>query len=155
MDPGLHCVQAFIMGSHKLDSHTAHGYGLDQPASPNAYHDGSPDQRDMWRMGKVQELQVCGTRHCNGLPAIEMILLFPSGVTRRLITTWANMVQRYFGPWTMIGFASILGCAWQYVLITMPWSVVNGGPAGAVYMYLLCCVGLMLSTLSLAEMASM
>jgi len=55
----------------------------------------------------------------------------------------------------MVGFASILGCAWQYVLITMLWSLNNGGPAGAIYMYLVCCVGLMLSTLSLAEMASM
>ncbi|KAK5128107.1 hypothetical protein LTR08_004199 [Meristemomyces frigidus] len=77
------------------------------------------DNRDMMRMGKVQEL------------------------------------RRYFGPWAMVGFASILGCAWQYVLITLIWSLPNGGSAGAVYMYLVCCVGLMLSTLSLAEMASM
>jgi choline transport protein len=37
----------------------------------------------------------------------------------------------------------------------MLWSLPNGGPAGAVYMFLACCVGLSLSTLSLAEMSSM
>lgn len=69
--------------------------------------------------------------------------------------SWTDESQRHFGPWATIGFSSILGCAWQYVLITMIFSLPNGGPAGAVYMYLTCCVGLMLATLSLAEMASM
>lgn len=68
--------------------------------------------------------------------------------------SWTDEFQRYFGPWATIGSSSILGCAWQYVLITMIFSLPNGGPAGAVYMYFTCCVGLMLATLSLAEMAS-
>ena len=67
----------------------------------------------------------------------------------------ADDQQRYFGPWATVGFSSVLGCAWQYVAITLIWSLPNGGPTGAVYMYLTCCFGLMLATLSLAEMASM
>jgi choline transport protein len=63
--------------------------------------------------------------------------------------------QRYFGPWATIGFSSILGAAWQYTLIGMIWSLPNGSLAGTIYMYLTCCMGLMLTTLSLAEMASM
>ncbi|KAF2772174.1 GABA permease [Teratosphaeria nubilosa] len=77
------------------------------------------DERDMHRMGKLQEL------------------------------------KRTFGPWAIIGFASILGCAWEYALITVVWSLPNGGPAGAAYMWIACCIGLGLSTVSLAEMASM
>lgn len=61
-------------------------------------------------------------------------------------------LKRYFGPWAIVGFASILGCAWQYALITTVFSLPNGGPAGATYMFLACCLGLMLATLSLAEM---
>ena len=64
-------------------------------------------------------------------------------------------LRRFLGPWAILEFASILGCAWQYVLITLIWTLPNGGPAGAVYMFLACCVGLMLSKLSLAEMSSM
>ncbi|GAB7354835.1 hypothetical protein MBLNU459_g5215t2 [Dothideomycetes sp. NU459] len=37
----------------------------------------------------------------------------------------------------------------------MVFSLTNGGPAGAIWMYLVCCIGLLLSTISLAEMASM
>lgn len=38
---------------------------------------------------------------------------------------------------------------------TMIFSLTNGGAAGAIWMYLVCCIGLFLSTTSLAEMASM
>jgi len=60
-----------------------------------------------------------------------------------------------FGPWGLLGFASVIGAVWQYVLITLIWSLPNGGASGALYMFLVCCVGLMLNTLGLAEMASM
>ncbi|KAF7196869.1 Choline transport protein [Pseudocercospora fuligena] len=105
--------------------------GPSSPSSPTGQDeiiniDGPPrgmstalDKRDMWRMGKIQDL------------------------------------RRYFGPWAILGFASILGCAWEYALITVIWSLPNGGPAGAAYMFLACIVGLFLSTLSLAEMSSM
>ncbi|GAB7354834.1 hypothetical protein MBLNU459_g5215t1 [Dothideomycetes sp. NU459] len=66
-----------------------------------------------------------------------------------------QQLRRNFGPVAIVGFASVLGCAWQYVLITMVFSLTNGGPAGAIWMYLVCCIGLLLSTISLAEMASM
>ena len=77
------------------------------------------DERDMQRMGRVQQL------------------------------------RRMFGPWGLMGFASVTGAVWQYVLITIIWSFPNGGPSGALYMFIVCCVGLLLNTLSLAEMASM
>lgn len=53
-----------------------------------------------------------------------------------------------------MGFASVAGALWQYVLLTLIWSLPNGGPSGALYMFLLCAIGLMFNTLSLAEMAS-
>ncbi|KAK3691335.1 hypothetical protein LTR37_018696 [Vermiconidia calcicola] len=66
-----------------------------------------------------------------------------------------QQLQRMFGPWGLMGFASVTGAVWQYVLLTMIWSLPNGGPSGALYMFLVCAVGLMLNTVSLAEMASM
>lgn len=54
-----------------------------------------------------------------------------------------------------MGFASVTGAVWQYVLLTLIWSFPNGGASGAFYMYIVCAIGLMLNTLSLAEMASM
>ena len=54
-----------------------------------------------------------------------------------------------------MGFACVTGAVWQYVLLTLIWSLPNGGPSGAIYMYIVCAFGLMLNTLSLAEMASM
>ncbi|KAK5164740.1 uncharacterized protein LTR77_009403 [Saxophila tyrrhenica] len=65
-----------------------------------------------------------------------------------------QQVKRYFGPWGLMGFASVTGAVWQYVLLTLIWSFPNGGASGAFYMYIVCAVGLMLNTLSLAEMAS-
>lgn len=95
------------------------GHGIQELSSRKPSNASAIDKRDMWRMGKVQEL------------------------------------RRYFGPWAIIGFASILGCAWEYALITVIFSLPNKGPAGAAYMFLACCVGLMPATLSLAEMSSM
>ncbi len=63
--------------------------------------------------------------------------------------------QRMFGPWGLMGFASVLGAVWQYVLVTLIWSFPNGGPSGALYMYIVSAAGLLLNTLSLAEVASM
>ncbi|KAK4631191.1 hypothetical protein CLAFUW4_02390 [Fulvia fulva] len=94
------------------------GHGIQELSSRKPSNASAIDKRDMWRMGKVQEL------------------------------------RRYFGPWAIIGFASILGCAWEYALITVIFSLPNKGPAGAAYMFLACCVGLMPATLSLAEMST-
>ncbi|KAK0246926.1 hypothetical protein LTS09_017931 [Friedmanniomyces endolithicus] len=66
-----------------------------------------------------------------------------------------QQLQRMFGPWGLMGFASGLGAVWQYVLVTLIWSFPNGGPSGALYMYIVSAAGLLLNTLSLAEVASM
>ena len=55
------------------------------------------DIRDMWRMGRIQELRV----RC---------LHEPSWLTSKVL-------QRRLGPWAILGFASILGCVWQYVVM--------------------------------------
>lgn len=55
----------------------------------------------------------------------------------------------------MLGFAVVTGAVWQYVELTLLWSLPNGGPAGAVRMFAICCIGLLLNTMCLAEMASM
>lgn len=73
----------------------------------------------------------------------------PDDPTRR------DCLQRYFGSWGLMGFASVTGALWQYVLSTFIWSLPNGGPSGALYMVIVCAVGLMLNILSLAELASM
>ncbi|KAK5678205.1 hypothetical protein LTS10_009375 [Elasticomyces elasticus] len=51
----------------------------------------NPDERDMKRMGRPQQL------------------------------------QRIFGPWGLMGFASVTGAVWQYVLITLIWAPSAGG----------------------------
>lgn len=59
------------------------------------------DVNDMRRMGKVQELKASsGTRMYDNRSVVDLMLL-----------------QRYFGPWAIVGFASILGCAWEYALM--------------------------------------
>lgn len=63
-------------------------------------------------------------------------------------------LKRQFGPLAMIGFAVVLGSTWQAVLADTLFSLGNGGAAGTVYMYIVASFGLMLTTLSLAEMAS-
>ena len=53
-----------------------------------------------------------------------------------------------------MGFASVLGAAWQSVLISFVFSLGNGGPTGTVVMYLVTIFGLFMISLSLAEMGS-
>lgn len=66
-----------------------------------------------------------------------------------------NRMTAVLWPIGFDGFASVTGAVWQYVLLTLIWSFPNGGASGAFYMYIVCAIGLMLNTLSLAEMASM
>ncbi|KAF2167695.1 hypothetical protein M409DRAFT_65823 [Zasmidium cellare ATCC 36951] len=63
-------------------------------------------------------------------------------------------LKRQFSPLAMIGFSMVMAVTWQATLFVTTFSLPNGGPAGAVIMYLFTAVGLTFTSLSLAEMAS-
>ncbi|KAJ9669681.1 hypothetical protein H2201_000065 [Coniosporium apollinis] len=77
------------------------------------------DQKDMHRMGKLQEL------------------------------------RRNFRFTSIVGYAVILGATYPYALSTAVLSLTNGGTAGAIWMFLIGCIGMATCMLSMAEMASM
>ncbi|KAK3670520.1 hypothetical protein LTR78_009624 [Recurvomyces mirabilis] len=63
-------------------------------------------------------------------------------------------LRREFHFFSIWGFAVILGCSWEYVLVNGVLSLPNGGTAGSVWMFLIACIGMFLVVLSMAEMAS-
>ncbi|KAK4505064.1 hypothetical protein PRZ48_003027 [Zasmidium cellare] len=64
-------------------------------------------------------------------------------------------LKRQFSPLAMIGFSLVMAVTWQATLFGTAFSLPNGGPAGAIIMYLFVVVGLTFTSLSLAEMASL
>ncbi|KAK3636192.1 hypothetical protein LTR56_014355 [Elasticomyces elasticus] len=82
-------------------------------------YDPDSDQRDMYRLGRKQELK------------------------RRF---------RYF---SIAGYVVVLGNTWEFAIVTSTFGLANGGTAGAIWMSIIVCIGMMLGVLSLAEIASM
>ena len=66
-----------------------------------------------------------------------------------------QVLRRNFGLVTMMGFASMVMVAWEAVLVVIPFSLTDGGPAGLFWGLLIAPIGLSLVYLSLGEMASM
>ncbi|KAK6845408.1 amino acid transporter [Apiospora arundinis] len=66
-----------------------------------------------------------------------------------------QQLRRNFRFVSIVGYAVIIGSSWQFSLIVAGVSTLNGGPAGAIWMFFATCVGMMMCTLSMAEMASM
>ena len=66
-----------------------------------------------------------------------------------------QVLKRNFGFMQMIGFSCTILVTWEAVLLTFQIGYNNGGPAGAVYGFLLVWLGTACTYLSLSEMASM
>ncbi|KAL9004690.1 MAG: hypothetical protein Q9188_002505 [Gyalolechia gomerana] len=93
------------------------------------------DAHDMARMGKVQSLRV---KLC---PTKSKLLL--------------KYFQRNFGYYSILGFSMILMATWENLNATTTFGLINGGTAGAIYIYIFTFFGFGLSVVSMAEMSSM
>ncbi|KAF4555281.1 Amino acid permease-like protein 13 [Elsinoe fawcettii] len=63
-------------------------------------------------------------------------------------------MKRNFQFFSIWGYAVILGNTWEFALVTGVLSLTQGGPAGAIWMFLTTCFGMFFVMLSMAEMAS-
>ncbi|PSK55252.1 Choline transport protein [Elsinoe australis] len=63
-------------------------------------------------------------------------------------------MRRTFQFFSIWGYAVILGNTWEFALVTGVLSLTQGGPAGAIWMFLATCFGMFFVMLSMAEMAS-
>jgi amino acid permease len=91
----------------------------DAQRSSEKSYDPAPDQRDMRRLGKRQEL------------------------------------KRRFRFFSIAGYVIVLGLTWEFSLVVGAFSLANGGAAGAIWLTLFVCCGMLMVMLSMAEMASM
>ncbi|CAJ2513096.1 Uu.00g012150.m01.CDS01 [Anthostomella pinea] len=64
-------------------------------------------------------------------------------------------LRRNFRFLSIVGFSAVLGSTWEWALVVAGISTVNGGPAGAIWLFLIVCFGMFFVTLSMAEMALM
>lgn len=65
-----------------------------------------------------------------------------------------QVLRRPFGFSTMLGFASTVMVAWEFVLLLIPWSLQNGGTAGVFWGLFVCPFVMLPVYASLAEVAS-
>ncbi|KAF4551665.1 Amino acid permease-like protein 10 [Elsinoe fawcettii] len=64
-------------------------------------------------------------------------------------------LRRNFSLFSCIGFSIVLGCSWEFALVTGTYTLANGGIAGTIWMFVASCCGMFTVMLSMAEMASM
>nr|POF17336.1 putative amino-acid permease c15c4.04c [Quercus suber] len=64
-------------------------------------------------------------------------------------------LKRRFRFASIVGYTVILGLTWEFSLVTGVFSLANGGTAGAIWLTLIVCCGMMMCVLSMAELASM
>ncbi|KAK6435712.1 hypothetical protein LTR95_008098 [Oleoguttula sp. CCFEE 5521] len=63
-------------------------------------------------------------------------------------------VKRRFRFFSIVGYMVILASTWEGALVSTIFSLPNGGTAGTIWMTLIASLGMLTSTLSMAEMAS-
>lgn len=66
-----------------------------------------------------------------------------------------ELSQRRFRFFTVGGYIVVLGITWEFALTTSVFGLANGGTAGAIWLNLVVCLGMFVTTLTMAEMASM
>jgi len=66
-----------------------------------------------------------------------------------------QQLHRQFKTRSLVGFTVTLGATWPYAIVSTPISLANGGPAGAIWMFVLTCIGFGSVVTSLAHAASM
>lgn len=64
-------------------------------------------------------------------------------------------LNRNFGLWSIIGLTCTLMITWEGILSVLKAGLMNGGPAGLIYGYLLTWLGNICQVLVMAELASM
>lgn len=69
--------------------------------------------------------------------------------------TLANKGERNFRFLTIFGFTMVLMATWEAQFSASTFILVNGGTAGAIWVYLIAFVGFFAAIASMAEMASM
>lgn len=112
---------------------------LEQPEYGSSY-DPAHDKRDMYRLGRKQELKR-RFRYCEcSEPAPWPILC---GFAAKSI------------PVSIAAYVVVLGCTWEFAVVTSTFSIANGGTAGAIWVNIIVCIGMFLTVLSMAEVASM
>jgi len=60
-------------------------------------------------------------------------------------------VKRRFRFFSIIGYMVVLGATWESALISLVFSLGNGGTAGAIWLTLIACAGMFVTCLSMAE----
>ncbi|KAK4913685.1 hypothetical protein LTR49_018019 [Elasticomyces elasticus] len=63
--------------------------------------------------------------------------------------------KRRFRYFSIAGYVVVLGNTWDFAVVTSTFGLANGGIAGTIWMSIIVCIGMVLSVLSLAEVASM
>ncbi|KAF1948949.1 amino acid transporter [Byssothecium circinans] len=66
-----------------------------------------------------------------------------------------QQLRRNFRISSIFGYSVVMGCTWEYALVIVGLSLLNGGTAGGIWLFLIVCFGMFFVVLSLAEMASM
>jgi choline transport protein len=94
------------------------------------------DQLDMQRMGKTQQTKVLRNMTCSQ----------GSG---------SDLIQRNFRFLTIFGFTMVLMATWEAQFSASQFAILNGGRAGAIWMYLGAFFGFLTAIASMAEMSSM
>ncbi|PSK34494.1 GABA-specific permease [Elsinoe australis] len=92
-----------------------------------------------------------------GLSTVMDSPLIDSGSDQRDMYRMGRKVElrRNFSLFSCIGFSIVLGCSWEFALVTGTYTLANGGIAGTVWMFVATCFGMFTVMLSMAEMASM
>lgn len=75
--------------------------------------------------------------------------------TFRYLCSGADICQREWSFWAVLGLSSIALSTWEAIGVTFANTYVNGGPVGIVYGFLACFIGELACVFSMAEMASM
>jgi choline transport protein len=91
----------------------------------------APDQRDMRRLGKKQELKVSRIDLIDAIPSLPL--------------------QRRFRFFSIVGYVIVLGLTWEFSLVVGAFSLSNGGPAGAIWLTFFVCCGMVFVMLSMVR----
>ncbi|GAB7344807.1 hypothetical protein MBLNU457_3267t2 [Dothideomycetes sp. NU457] len=64
-------------------------------------------------------------------------------------------LKRCFDIFTSIGYSAVVSSSWEISMVSVMYSIINGGLAGTFWIFIVAASGMFATTLSMAEMASM
>lgn len=114
------------------------------------------DQRDMFRLGKAQELRVSSTNILLCNRRLTMPAKFPFRVHFRLLDDTDGQLGNRLG----VSIRKMLAVSWESLILifgrrTSIIGLINGGTAGMIWMFLVAWIGFLAVNTSMAEMGSM